>query len=343
METCRTLENNMYIRGTHAAQNECGALLRNQYEPAVGAVLFPSGNAACWAVVQASLQLFKKCKQCVVLHASELYSDSCKMLAAVQAVKVDTQDDVELHRLLDGIDKQTPVVYFVETHSNPSGMKPNTELLSLLAKRFALLHVVFDNTVLTSYRCNPFKQFGMLKTSQITVVCSASKHYSAGQAIGGFAAFGNNKMMSCAISVSTSVGYHTTPATCRLISTAVETLAHRCSASSAAAKDLAADLASFITAKSLAAQVMHVEPSDLFLVTLRHNKLLTKPDLQKAIVECVPVLRWATSYGGSDTRIDTWPVFTPTTCTFRVAVGYTCNQECSRALERVLAACAVTA
>lgn len=341
MEWGHTLEDGMYIRGTHAAQNECAAALCKQYDGAVGATLFPSGNAACWASVQACLQLFKKCKQpVVVLHAAELYTDSCKMLAALNATKVDTEDKLKLQETVDAIDKQTPVVYFVETHSNPSGLKPSVEFLHLLAKRFSLLHVVFDNTMLTSHFCNPFTQYkDVLKPSQITVACSASKHYSAGETIAGFAVYGNKKMVSCAINVSTSVGYHTTPKTCRLILSALESLSDRCTASSAAAKTLSARLGDYITKNSLAARVLHVEPADVFLVTLQHNKpQLTKHDLQLKVAECQPLLTWATSYGGSDTRIDSYPVITPTTCTFRVAVGYNYSDVCGNALEHVCGA-----
>ena len=88
----------------------------------------------------------------------------------------------------------------------------------------------------------------------MSVVCSASKHYSAGKTIAGFIAAGGRK--------------HVSPATCLHILASIETLHARCETSSHHTSHLITHLNEFIKSNEIMANIIYTEPTDVFVVRI---------------------------------------------------------------------------
>jgi cystathionine beta-lyase/cystathionine gamma-synthase len=325
-------EDGMYTRKTHEAQRKCSEKLRELYPGSLAVQIVPSGTAAIYTAVHGAIDIRKKKIKPteLILYASELYSETHRFFTELpnsHEVDITVAVDEPMMQLLTSIARHTPVIYFVETHSNPHGIRPNVDFLKFLAKQFQNLQVIFDNTMLTSARCNPFHEYReILDTHLMSVVCSASKHYSAGKTIAGFIAAGGRKHVSRILTIYRTVGYHVNPATCVHILASIETLHTRCEASSNHTSHLVTHLNKFIKSNEIMANIIYTEPTDVFVVRIKRDnvKKLNKFDLA---LLCTQPVQFVTSYGSADTRICNWVVIKDEYYSLRISVGYLFHEQ----------------
>ena len=136
----------MYI----SIQIECSAKLHELYPGSLNVIILPSGTAAIYTAVHGAINIFKtkkkiKPKTELILYASELYSETRRFfneLPNSREVDITVAVDEPMMQLLTSIARHTPVIYFVETHSNPHGIRPNVDFLKFLAKQFQNLQVI---------------------------------------------------------------------------------------------------------------------------------------------------------------------------------------------------------
>lgn len=323
------IENGNYTRNTHSAQEECNKKIHLLYPESIDAFMVPSGTAAIYTIIHSSIATFKN-KTPYILYASELYSESRKFFTELpnsHEVDITIEIDESIMKLLTSIARHTPVIYFVETHSNPHGIRPNMSFLKFLGKQFQNLRVVFDNTMLTSARFNPFHEYSdILDKFKMSVVCSASKHYSAGKTIAGFIVAGGRKQISKILKVCKTVGYHVSPFICTHISASIDTLSDRCKTSSNHTLNLVKHLNKFIESNKIMASVLHVEPTDVFVVRIKRDSV-QKLDKFNLASLCKQPVQFVTSYGSANTRVCNWVVIKDNYYNLRISVGYLFHEQ----------------
>jgi cystathionine beta-lyase/cystathionine gamma-synthase len=142
-------EDGMYTRKTHKAQIECSAKLHELYPGSLAVQIVPSGTAAIYTAVHGAIDISKKKKKIkpgeLILYASELYSETHRFFTELpnsREVDITVAVDEPIMQLLTSIARHTPVIYFVETHSNPHGIRPNVDFLKFLSKQFQNLQVI---------------------------------------------------------------------------------------------------------------------------------------------------------------------------------------------------------
>lgn len=332
------LPHHRYGRTTHqAADVACGTLAMRYGPTPPTVILTPTGNAAVNLAITALARQWRG--EIHFVYGRCMYADSHRSLHAL----AQENDHVSLHdHPVDSMDKAIPaikslrgkqIVLFAESCSNPKGQMLAPELCALVEKEASTYHILIDNTVLTSSRFNPFVEY-RIPGKNITVLSSASKHYSAGNTMGGFIATHNSKLRDRIHRMYYTRGYHVHPVGCRAILQAVDSMDARVEASTKATRAILDRLAETLPPKveiehaSVYRQKAGASPGsdrgpypDIFAlkIPLRRGHPLTAATFH-ALITPLRTFRFVISYGGEDSRIDArvgddW-------CRLRVSIGY---------------------
>eukprot|EP01084_Bolivina_argentea_P310548 537406_1 len=265
-----------------------------------------------------------------IIYSNELYDDTPKLMKYfanfynknINLIQInDICSNKELTEIFqsDTIKNTDTNVLFFETCSNPNGYIMDFKLIGILrANSRQNCYVIMDNTWLTSIIFNPF-QFGA-----DFVVISLSKYYSGGNCIGGAVLHHgktkeNMELMGIITNWIRINGIHISPFHCNLIINALPKMEQRIRKTST------------ITVKC--AEFMHTQIGNCLMdvnhVSLnRHvsNELYMKyihKELYPSVIsfkvktnKMTKLRKWLasskqllakTSFGGKDSRFDTWP------------------------------------
>jgi cystathionine beta-lyase/cystathionine gamma-synthase len=196
-------------------------------------VITPSGMCAISTLLH-TLCSNSAYKKITLVYSSELYQDSPRLFEHIKDIYGDVielnpfdidKQQSELPEIFCTFTSNDVVILFVESCSNPNSHTFDFDLIPQLRQTKALVHVIVDNTWLSSAIFNPFR-FGV-----DFVVTSLTKYYSAGTAIGG-AIMGSGKWMGAVFDWVRFNGLHVSPHNAQIISDQMETIDSRIQTSS---------------------------------------------------------------------------------------------------------------
>lgn len=250
----------VYARSNHALQTKLSHALEDAHtfmeamqKPAVAMV--PSGNAAVFTSLSAASTLWKS-NEIQLIHDITLYGESHRVIRHLKKmphIKVWPMDFSNVEQVLSDLDHfaKKRILVFCETCANPTGTMFDPSILIKVQSITPSWHAILDNSFLTHVRLNPYhwchkkeevkKAFKIttnpvlkmiLDPKKLTVISTCSKHYSAGQCIGGFIATNHSKLLNKIYQSCSLHGYHVSPATCRIILNKLPSMKERCNNSS---------------------------------------------------------------------------------------------------------------
>jgi cystathionine beta-lyase/cystathionine gamma-synthase len=356
----------MYNRCSSGALNNLEASLLQRYAGAKDAIVTSSGMAAVYAAVEAVLcqcistrgrrgvnvvcsnELFKVTPN-VIKHLLKQHkqqpnqTNQAQSAAAAAPVRTD-EAPIIMHRI-DVSDaaavgalfakrqlKGQVNVFFLETCTNPNGRMLDWSLLPALAAQSHELHLVLDNTWLSSSVFNPFVDCpAATALSSCTVLASLTKHYSGGTHIGGVVVTAHEGLARAVRATQKLRGVHVSPLAAQLINSHLPTLDARCVRMSR----VVCDVLDYFTADHQSGRLRLVHPymadhpsHDVYQRLQRQRALSPSLPLlllyPSVFVMCVraaktqvmdalrsnPFIEFKTSFGGATHRFDPWPVVT---------------------------------
>jgi cystathionine beta-lyase/cystathionine gamma-synthase len=330
-----------YIRSSHRASDEVSGAIAALYGPDSPSVLItPTGNAAVSLVVSALARHWTGDVHFV--FGASMYRDTHRCLYRAAQI----YEEIHLHK----VDFHTPkkvglvieklqgarVVLFVESCSSLTGRLVSPKLCAAVAAAAKSYHVIVDNTMLTSSRYNPFTMLGV-NHGKLTVLASTSKHYSGGTAFGGFIASHHAPIVDRLHRLHADRGYHTHPRACKSLISNLDTVESRTEKSTANARQLISRLQEVLPKgaaiehacqytkahSSPGGSVKGIPFADVFAVRvdLKPGHAVT-PTTVYALAAPLENFRFATSFGGSESRIDTFTQIEGEWCRVRISVGY---------------------
>ena len=282
-----------YSRDGHQFQDTLGEYIGQKYGVS-NVQVTPSGLSAISCVLNAFLRVNPKG---VVYYCSELYKETLDLMEYLECEKYECGDLDDIHS------KDSDILIFFESCSNPHGRIPNYSLLEELRKNNTSVIFVVDNTWLTSSIFNPFSLGADI------VVSSLTKYYSGGKAIGGVIATGKCSLFLTIMDFYNLNGLHISPYNCKVILDNIKTMDERITKSSQSTYKLLELL------KSLGKKVYHpfvdnydfvdknfksvdgvkLIPSVLYFESKHNNKKEVKKN---------SIFPLKTSYGGQEHRIE---------------------------------------
>ncbi|KAJ3440259.1 homocysteine/cysteine synthase [Anaeramoeba flamelloides] len=294
-------------------------------------VLTTSGMQAIYNVIDHIINKHVKMIDKIhVLYASDLYCDTERTIKYIQRNrnikihKFNITNSQSVSNILNKLEKNSFVVLFFESVSNPYGHVFDFAQIRHYRKSVRKMYIVVDNTWMSGVLFNPFK------FDVDIVVNSTSKYYSNGKHIGGVILSTIKQIANTIIFENRIIGTHISPFNLQQILDNWETLPSRIQQSSIKTKKLIAKLKSKSKSKfeitypfgnELYKKYINTEygPS-LFLVRINKNiKVVKKMMMNQDLVS------YSTSYGTPYTKIDSYPFSDPNdnSKTFlRLYVGY---------------------
>ncbi len=339
-------ENFIYARNNHYPEAErLVDILKARYK-AESCLLTSSGMTAIATTIWGILM---GCKSCTIYFPKELYCDTPTLFDFFRSqlperVKLVQFDELEL-KDLDFSQASEENILFFESCSNPRGFMIPPNWVKTQSARMQCT-VVIDNTWLTSAILNPFETH-----EADFVVLSLAKHYSAGRHIAGAVLqkqrcltssvhpwihhLGFQKQMCHTSSIHLWIhrlGLHVSPVAVKAILDAVSSLDERIAEAGENTEILFNNLSSLWNTRfyhpcASGASLPHWPSQfcfDIKTTKTRALKLIKKSGL--------PV---KTSYGGKDTRIDSFPHKDGEYVRIRVSVGLEWFDEIEKALNTI--------
>ena len=337
--------NGYYNRSCSMEQERVTVLLKRLYDTP-DALLVPSGmNAICMALRTTCAMSARNYQDNInIIYSSELYSDTPRLLQYYEAyadqcrVELFTIPPTNNSAIIDEFELVSGGqhnILFVESCSNPNGYVFDFSIIPRLRAISEVndgrLTVIVDNTWLSASIFNP------LKHGADIVVCSCTKYYSGGTAIGGAIMSNDVPFLMATDDYLRICGVHVSPHNAGLIATGIEGQVERVTRSSAITVQVVSALKEAGICIShpslenhpsyeLARRFFNKTGSDtlypsVFTVTV---SCLSKSAASKILSKC-PDLEYKTSFGSAVSRVDPWPQFDAGKVTFRIAVGYNDN------------------
>jgi cystathionine beta-lyase/cystathionine gamma-synthase len=353
----------IYCRSTSTQVSALSNELCSLHPRASGAFITASGMAAISAVIQTVLKLVAEDPHVTInlLYGSELYCDTLpalsywvKMLGVkAKLIELPVHSSRECQAVFERVKKQTNIV-FVESCSNPSQHLFDFSLLESLKSSSKKCFVIVDNTWLTHVIFNPFS------IEQVdVVVMSLSKYYSGGMAIGGailVSQQGDAKLLNEMQTTLKMMGSHVCPNVAQQILNAVSSIEKRIHTASASLRRILVELDKenilycesdkalakryFASMKmdGVGEEVTVLPP----IITFYMNK---SKNATCKILKSAAGLRYATSFGGAESRLDNWPkrIDTPgpsgssaaadaSICQCRLSIGFVSSEQDRKAI-----------
>ena len=270
-----------------------------------------------------------------IIHSNELYCDTPKLIkyfvefynSNINIIKINnicnTNEIINLFQS-EQIKKTNINILFIETCSNPNGYVMDFKYINLLKtntmKNNGYCYIIMDNTWLTSTIFNPFK-FGA-----DFVVISLSKYYSGGCCIGGAVLNNgqskeNNLLFDIIANWIRINGIHISPYHCKLILNNIDLMDKRIHQTSNITKKCIDLLQQNIDNNKLL-KINHPylknhESYNLYKKYINSQLLYSSViSFKISITKNKKVKKWLnssnkilakTSFGGKDTRFDTFP------------------------------------
>lgn len=274
-----------------------------------------------------------------IVFSDELYTDTTKLLARLDELapgsrtythRINVCDSEGILRLFGEELRDQKCVMFIESCSNPSGKILDWSILPRLAAPTKELHLVVDNTWLSSAIFNPFAVTADKGLASATVVVSLSKYYSGGKAICG-AILGSAATLRPIRERHRMMGLHVCPLAAQAVLDQLPTLDQRVAAASACTLKVLSDLY-LKTDLRVIHPFFPTHPSNETYQIMTHQKVLypsvfviglklSKSQALKRMAKNVQ-LQHKTSFGGEDHRTDPWPTVADGLVHCRVSVGY---------------------
>jgi cystathionine beta-lyase/cystathionine gamma-synthase len=316
-----------YARSYSDRRLELSSILEKRYA-AKKAFILPSGMSAI-SVIMNTLCGIQNSKIDLILYSSELYCDTPNLikfiakLYNIKCIEFDVNDQgVGLLTGLSNIDeltKEQNILLFTESCSNPNGVMFDYSLISAIKSKCRSLITVVDNTWLSSAIHNP------LDYNTDYVVTSLSKYYSAGTVIAGaiISKFDNNADIMKWISMN---GLHVCDLGIQLIIDNIKTIDDRVQKSSTLTLKIIDYLLNVKNSK-LKNKIRINHPS-----FLKNNYITKFPSVftifilgyKNAVIKAVQnsKIEFKTSFGSSNSKIDTWSTKLEDYIRIRLSVGY---------------------
>jgi cystathionine beta-lyase/cystathionine gamma-synthase len=294
-------------------------------------IITSSGMSAISSVLH-TLCMQPTYKKINLVYSSELYQDSPRLFDYLCNVypgkiflhKFDVCDSVSVVNLFQTFDSESTNILFVESCSNPNSHMFDFSIIPILRKSKSIIHVIIDNTWLTSEIFNPIDHGADF------VVTSLTKYYSGGTAIAG-AIIGTNIWMSMIFDWIRINGVHTSPHNCKVIGQNLSLMSNRVKQSS----DLTTTIIDQLKSNSKIVSINHPYIKSHSTHELYH-KIISKsmyPSVftigistskNKALkaMEKSTIIEHKTSFGGKTTRTDPWPISSNGIVYCRISVGY---------------------
>jgi cystathionine beta-lyase/cystathionine gamma-synthase len=354
----------VYCRSTSTQVAALADELCRLHPRASNALITTSGMAAISATIQSVLKLASEdCHKPVnLLYGSELYCDTLPVMSywvktlGVKAtlIELPVQSPKECRAVFDRVEKQINIV-FVESCSNPSQHVFDFSLLGALKSTSKKCYVIVDNTWLSHIIFNP-----LLIDQVDVVVTSLSKYYSGGTAIAGAILVSqqqDGKLLHEMQTTMKMMGSHVCPNVAQQILLALPSLEKRIHAASTFLRQILdrldkEDILYCAPDKTLAKRyfaTMHMDGNDEVtvlppIITFYINK---SKNATCKILKGASSIRFATSFGGAESRLDNWPrrVDTPSIsdksaetalCQCRLSIGFVSSEQSQQAIVKFL-------
>lgn len=293
-------------------------------------ILATSGMAAITGCLSGIIDWKSKdCQPYNFIYGNELYSDDQNVFDILASRHSLTKNTIDVRYPDTIINTFSSLnngrnILFIESCTNPNGHLFDFSIIPTLRSLSQSLVVVVDNTWLTSEVFNPFEYGADF------VVLSLSKYYSAGQVICGAIMqsknYENDETIYSIYDWYEFIGQHVSPARCRVILNALNTMEERISRSYNLTKKIVNTLISrgIIVSYPKVKTFKKYGPSILTFSIVR--SLDFKP---RKPVKAFSFIKYETSYGSKKSRICPWSiVIEPNighgtmTITYRLALGY---------------------
>jgi cystathionine beta-lyase len=299
------------------------------------ACLFPSGMSAISTGLSIML-MSNNWSKTNILYSNELYCDTPRTIKYLSEnfinlnqVVINVEDDENIMKIVNDIDKSIPTIFFIESCSNPNAKIFNFDLLKQIKKKIPNIKIIIDNTWLTSIVFNPFsfQEVDM-------VVISMTKYYGAGNSGIMGAVISRNEMLANKIfDYGRIMGLHVSPIYCKQILKNLENMSERLKKSS----NLTLQIAKYLESKDIQVNYPLLDshssynkaikyfnnglgPSVLTFKIKKSKKAALKW-MRKSNLEC------STSFGGSHSKFDQWPISSEGYTTCRLSIGYNDSYE----------------
>jgi cystathionine beta-lyase/cystathionine gamma-synthase len=319
----------MYCRSMSNQAIELSNELKKVHPGSSEAFVTPSGMAALSATVQAVLEHFQKETEINIIAANELYCDTLPMIEAwanrfqspghsINIIQLPVESSEGCLQVFKSLAHKVNVL-IIESCSNPSQYVFDFSMLEKFRQNSQKLIVIVDNTWLSHVIFNPFT----IQDVDV-VVYSLSKYYSGGTTIAGAILLRNENLTNQIIKVLKLVGSHVCPKAVDTILKALPSMETRivlasnklaylhkilsdskfaiaaCKPNQGLAEKYFLSYPLFFPEGNDQTVVTCLPPILTFFVNKNSNNALTKL-LQSSGI------RFATSFGGFESRIDNWP------------------------------------
>ena len=333
-----------YNRSTHVDHIKLGEVMTERY---MANTMLPRcivTSSGMGAIDLACTTVFakNKGKKINLVYSWELYCDSPRLFeyyqttcetdlhlheTVISSSEHDNDRLVELfsHKIKDEIN-----ILFVESCSNMSGFLMDPLVIPRLRSLSQRLYVIFDNTWLTSTLFNPFKYDVNI------VVTSLTKHYSMGSCIAGAVLFRSGALHETAKRAVACRGMHVSPHNCSLVLKNIDSMDARNILASAVAIRVAEHLESMHVVEKVLYPLLPSHPSYRLrdkVFTRHSNGELLGPNVFSFIIKrpknvmvkifaTMKEFPYKTSYGGEETRIDSYPSEFEGNTWCRISIGH---------------------
>ena len=301
-------------------------------------VPFPSGVCAIDSILNC-LMLENEYNPIHLIYGNELYCDSPRCFKYTEKMypnlltlhKVDITNETQIKELFQkcaNTSKDSRIIFYFETCSNPNGSIFNFELLKELKNIHSNLRVVVDNTWVSSVLFNPFKY------EEVDVVLnSLTKYYGAGKSgILGMAISRTLEFKDILFVYAKNKGLHVSPIYCNSVLNEMKNMKKRLEKSSALTVNVIEKLVNNnieVIHPALENHKSHnraktyfngLYPS-VFTFILHTKKEQALEKMKNAPIEL------STSFGAPTSRFDSWPIGKKNKTICRFSVGYEDNLE----------------
>ena len=284
--------------------------------------LFTSGMNSVYAILNSVFGRWGWGKDCMIVYGDELYGDVPRLikyfcrfyLGQGLAVPVAAHDPADLERMFkDERMRYKRVLFVCEPCTNPSGHVVDFSVVRGLRKRVRELVVMADTTWTPEFRA--------LDQGADVVVMSLTKHHGAGAAIMGCAigrktAAGDEGIVETASEWARLTGSHVSPHDCCKILTRMTEMPERVAKANKVANTVARLLQEHASGGTgevlfpgLESQPSHALAGEYGMrpTVIRFSKKFASGKKRMEWMKSRPGIRYATSYGSTETRLCPWP------------------------------------
>ena len=301
-------------------------------------VPFPSGVCAIDSILNC-LILENEHKHIHLIYGNELYCDSPRCFKYTEKMypnlltlhKVDITNETQIKELFKKCahtSKDSRIIFYFETCSNPNGNIFNFELLKELKSIHSNLRVVVDNTWVSSVLFNPFVY------EEVDVVLnSLTKYYGAGKSgILGIAISRTLEFKDILFVYAKNKGLHVSPIYCNSVLNEMKNMKSRLEKSSNLTINVIKKLVNNnieVIHPALENHVSHKRAKSYFngyYPSVFTFILNTKKEQALEKMKVAPI-ELSTSFGAATSRFDSWPIGKKNKSICRFSVGYEDNLE----------------